>query len=420
MSNTINKQTAIERIRKAALPSSPNNIQNFPKIAARMTRNESTLYNNSAEEKDLIIHHLNQKFLKVRSESDSVVIGGKNLLYFTIFLSDSYLDVLYMCLKSIVANTPNLNFDVLFITDSEMKAKIEQFDVISNFNVDYMLLPTPKSGPIASLKKLNIFDYEKISDYSKILFFDADILCIKDLNIIFQKEIIPETLYVCVTEIHRSPLLLTPTHGIMYLSEEDAEFIYENPDIVPFNAGQFMFLNSSRMKSHFENVRWLKNVWPAEYFYEQSFMNYYFVLKSLTAPLNKTFLKKVAEVDMENVSNPPPKIIEKEIEFSEQLVSITFNINKTISDDEGAFIEMAKMKRMAASNNLMTVSGATNSNFSKQSMLKHTIMPEGVLNEPLLMHGEHTVAIHFAATLSDGMEKKTFMNLYANAHKLHI
>jgi len=68
----------------------------------------------------------------------------------------------------------------------------------------------------------------------------------------------------------------------------------------------------------------------------------------------------------------------------------------------------------------MTVSGATNSNFSKKTMLKHTIMPEGVLTEPLQMHSEQTVAIHFAATLSDGMEKKTFMNLYANAHKLHI
>jgi len=140
------------------------------------------------------------------------------------------------------------------------------------------------------LKKLNIFDYEKISDYSKILFFDADILCIKDLNIIFDKELEPEKLYVCVTEIHRSPLLLTPTHGIMYLTDEDAEFIYDNPDIVPFNAGQFMFLNSSRMKEHFANVRWLKNVWPDTYFYEQSFMNYYFVLKLLCIILRKNHL----------------------------------------------------------------------------------------------------------------------------------
>ena len=275
MSESNSKEIAIENIRSKALPSSPNNIQNFSRVYARMTRNDMSFFNNNNEEKDLILHHLKQKFLKVQNENDVAVSNGKNLLYFTIFLSDSYLDVLHMCLKSIVTNTPNINFDVLFITDEISKSKIEKFDVISSFNVDYMILPSVKTGPIASLKKLNIFDYTKISEYSKILFFDADILCIRDLNIIFQKDLEPEKLYVCVTEIHKSPLLLTPTHGIMYLSKDDAGFIYDNPDIVPFNAGQFMFLNSSRMKEHFSNIRWLKSAWPDEYFYEQSFMNYY-------------------------------------------------------------------------------------------------------------------------------------------------
>lgn len=406
MSNTNITSTVIDRIRKAALPTSPNNIQNFTKIAARMTRNEYSFYSNTDADKDLILHHLKQKFLKVQNEEDVVVTNGKNLLYFTLFLSDSYLDVLHMCLKSIVANTPNINFDILFITDVEMKAKIEQLDVISSFNVDYMILPTPKSAPLASTKKLNIFDYEKISDYSKILFFDADILCIKNLNIIFEKSLESEKLYICVTEIHRSPLLLSPTHGIMYLSKEDAAFIGENPDIVPFNAGQYMFLNSSRMEKHFSNIRWLKNVWPDTYFYEQSFMNYYFVFNSLTEPLVGSASSSVENGRINNIPY--------------QLISITHNQNKITSNDEGMFLEIIRMKRVAASKNLMTVSGATNSNFSNKTMFKHTFMPEGVLTEPLLMHSENTVAIHFAATLSDGLDKKTFMNLYANAHKLHI
>jgi hypothetical protein len=407
MSNTNITNTVIDRIRKAALPNSPNNIQNFPKIAARMTRNEYSLYNNTDTDKDLILHHLKQKFLKVQNEEDVVVGNGKNLLYFTLFLSDSYLDVLHMCLKSIVANTPNINFDILFITDVEMKAKIEQLDVISSFNVDYMILPTPKSAPLASTKKLNIFDYEKISDYSKILFFDADILCIKNLNIIFEKSLESEKLYICVTEIHRSPLLLSPTHGIMYLSKEDAVFISENPDIVPFNAGQYMFLNSSRMEKHFSNIRWLKNVWPADYFYEQSFMNYYFVFNSLTKPLIGSASSSVENGGINNIPH--------------QLISITHNQNKITSNDGDMFLEMIKMKRFAASKNLMTVSGATNSNFSNKTMFKHASMPEGIVVDPLIpMHNENTVAIHFAATLSDGLDKKTFMNLYANAHKLHI
>jgi len=214
-------------------------------------------------------------------------------------------------------------------------------------------------------------------------------------------------------------LLLTPTHGIMYLSKDDAEFIYDNPDIVPFNAGQYMFLNSSRMKGHFSNIRWLKNVWPDEYFYEQSFMNYYFVFRSLTKPMNMTFKKKI---NVSELSLTDGRFIEKEKEIltDDQLVCITFNINKKPSDDETQLLDFIRMKRLANNKKIMTVSGATSSNFSRSSMGKFISMPEGVLTEPLLMHSENTVAIHFAATLSDGLDKKTFMNLYANAHKLHI
>jgi hypothetical protein len=222
-----------------------------------------------------------------------------------------------------------------------------------------------------------------------------------------------------VTEIHKSPLLLTPTHGIMYLSKDDAGFIYDNPDIVPFNAGQFMFLNSSRMKEHFSNIRWLKSAWPDEYFYEQSFMNYYFVFRSLTRLMNMTFKKKI---NVSELSLTDGILIEteKEISTDDQLIRITFNINKKPSDDEAQLLDFIRMKKLANNKKIMTVSGATNSNFSRSSTEKFIAMPEGILTEPSLMHSENTVAIHFAATLSDGLDKKTFMNLYANAHKLHI
>lgn len=400
------KELIIDRIRKAAMPDSSKNILNISKVAGRMTRNTNTFYNNTVEEKDLILYHLKQKYLKVKSENDSVVSGGKNLLYFTIYLDEHYLEVLNMCLKSIVANTPDINFDVLFITDTATKSKIEQFDVISQFRTHYMLTPTPKTGPIASLKKLNIFDFEKISEYSKILFFDADILCIKNLNIIFEKPLEPEKLYVSVTKIHRSPLLLSPTHGIMHLSREDAEFINETPNIMPFNAGQFLFINSSRMKGHFGNIRWLKNVWPDQYFYEQSFMNYYFVLRSLTSPFTVPT----------NASNEPEPFGTLE----NQLVSVTFNPSNNTNREEGTLLHFARMVRVARYKPVMTVTGATNSTFSAEAMFKATVMPEGLLTAPIKMHNENTVAIHFAATLPSGLDKKTFMNLYANAHQLHI
>jgi hypothetical protein len=416
MNDVTDQDSIIENMRKAALPTSPNNLVRVSKVYGSMTENHMSFFGNTPEEKDVILHHLQQKYLKVKNTPEVVYSGGKNLLYFSIFLSDAYVDLLYMCLNSILKNTPNINFDILFITDETTKAKIESFDIISKFNVDYLISSSVGTGPLASLKKLNIFDYEKIAEYSKILLFDADIICINDLNIIFEKNLDPEFLYVCSTEIHKSPLLLSPTHGLMYLSKQDASFINENPDVIPFNAGQFLFLNSLRMREHFKNVRWLKNVWPGEYFYEQSFMNYYFVLRSLTKPLTRKITRKVL------VGVPTdhslPSLVDKE--FEEQLISVTFNRKNYDQKTETQLLDFVRIKMLARSKKIMTVTGAINSSFSKTAINKYTEIPEGVLNEPLLMHNEHTVAIHFAATLSSGVDKKTFINIYANAHKLHI
>lgn len=413
MSDSNARDIAIENMRALALPTSAKNIKKMERVLAALKRNKQVLYNNTFEEKEVILHHLNQKYLNAMNSENGLLVNGKNLLYFSVFLNNSYLDVLYMCLKSIIANTPNINFDVLFITDADTKIKIQQFDIISQFNADYMILSGVNSAADASMKKLNIFDYPKIMDYSKILFFDADILCIKDLNIIFKKLLNADKLYVSSTEVHKSPLLLSPTHGIMHLTRQDAEFIYDNPNIVPFNSGQFLFLNSTRIRNHFRNILWLKNIWTDLFFYEQSFMNYYFVLKSLTEPLTITTVKKyMTPVIKDGVIS----MDEKEVEQISQLVSITFNIKKR-NDEDAQTIDLT---RRLSTNRLMTVSGATNSSFSETYTARLFEMPEGLLDEPRLMHNEHTVAIHFASTLPTGGDKKTFMKLYANAHKLHI
>jgi hypothetical protein len=51
---------------------------------------------------------------------------------------------------------------------------------------------------------------------------------------------------------------------------------------MPFNAGQFLFRNSSRMREHFNNVNWFMKNWVGEYFFEQAFMCYYFCKAYLT------------------------------------------------------------------------------------------------------------------------------------------
>lgn len=325
------RQIEIEKLRTDTLPNSDLNKTIVFRLKHRMTLNSGPLYGKSEKDRDLILHHLRQRYLKTRSKENIIDTGDKNLLYFSIFVGEEeYIELLYLCLNSIVKTTPKLNFDVLFITDEATKQKIQSLDVISKFNVDYFIQDSVNSGPVASLQKLNIFDYKKISDYSRILFFDTDIICVKDLNIIFNAPLEHETLYVCSPPAYKSPTLLSPTHGIMYLSYHDAAFLHDNPNVTPFNAGQFLFLNSSRMKEHFENVRWLKDSWPCEYFYEQSFMNYYFVIRSLTKPmftqlaeLNKERYQAVSIVH-DSIDTSPTDLMTPTKIHNDQTVAIHF------------------------------------------------------------------------------------------------
>jgi hypothetical protein len=67
---------------------------------------------------------------------------------------------------------------------------------------------------------------------------------------------------------------------IIYTPEQE-KFI-KNNKTGSFSAGHFLFQNSVQMRKHFENLNWLINSWPGLYFFEQSFMNHYFLLYDIT------------------------------------------------------------------------------------------------------------------------------------------
>lgn len=381
---------AINNIRKMASDNNPSNIRQLNALHPFILINNVRLYENTTEEKDLVLHHLNQKFIAVKNTEDVEINTGKNLLYFSVFRSEDYLDLLEGCLKSIVANTPNINFDVLFITDDAFKTKIEQFPILSNFKADYLVLPSVDSAQMASIRKLDIYRYKKINEYENIFFLDADSLCLKDLNTIFFKAKKTETLYISFTHIHMAERLLNPTHGLMHFSVDEAHTLSENPDLIPFNAGQFLFKNSKRMRMHFENVIWLRIAWPAKYFYEQSVMNHYFVLRRLCEPLIN--------------------------ESNEQLVTITYNSPK-FKPNFDLFSEI--LKDRPNTKNIMTVSGATASRYSSAAIINST-MKTVEMPDTSKLHNDSTVVIHFAATLPSGKTKKEFIKNYINANQLHV
>jgi len=250
----------------------PNSeINKGRRISPLVRINKNSPYKNIDQDKDIIKYHLKTKVTYAESLTGSSK-GDKNLIYFTIFNDPSYIGVLDIFLNSIKKYSDVSKFDVLILTDDATKTLVSSINGLAGFNVDYFLLPQVKDPVTASVQKLRIFEYNKLNEYKNVLFLDADIVCFDNISKLFDLPISENKLNVVEVE-GGSPV--SPNHSLRYFTDEELEYILQNK-IRPFNAGHFMFINNERMIEHFKNVYWLYNVWPGSYFYEQSFMNYYF------------------------------------------------------------------------------------------------------------------------------------------------
>jgi len=205
--------------------------------------------------------------------------GEKNLIYFTAFANQEYLKLLRLLLKGLKAQ-PFKNFDILFITDKKTKKELVKIRDLNAFNVDYHILKTINDPVYASMQKLKIYQYPKIKDYKKILFLDMDILVLGDMTKIFEEKIRSNILYSGIQrynlDIHNSVY-----HTIRDYSKEQLEK-FERLGIFPFNAGQFLFLNTSTMRKHFKNIDEFTQKWDGRFFFEQSYLNTYFNTLQIT------------------------------------------------------------------------------------------------------------------------------------------
>ena len=286
----------------------------YDRVKSLLSRNSNSVYQDTDEGKELIFNDLYKKIENVSNTPEQTFTTNKNLIYFTVFLSEEYLNLAISCLESILNNTQYINFDVLFITDEEYKEKLLTKSILKKINYYFHLVPSPVTGPRASLQKIYIYDFSLINNYENIFYLDCDIVFIKDINIILNLPFATEKLYTATNKYTNSYSICSPTHGLMYLTDRDAEFLALNPDKVkPFNAGQFIFKNSTRMRKHFENVKWLAENWPGEFFFEQSIMNHYFALNNLNILISEAFLKSyicITNIDVvATVVKPPPVLV---------------------------------------------------------------------------------------------------------------
>ena len=114
----------------------------------------------------------------------------KNLLYFCIFYNEKYLILGDLLLKSlsIFGKIDKSKTDILLCTSREFMEKFKDNKYVKELGVKFFVFEANNLYEACSAR-LNIFNYEKINDYNKILYIDTDILITDNLNNIFNKEI---------------------------------------------------------------------------------------------------------------------------------------------------------------------------------------------------------------------------------------
>jgi lipopolysaccharide biosynthesis glycosyltransferase len=263
----------------------------YPNGSHLCVRNQtSKLFENSLEGRLACLDEVDSRILEVYRQDDEDY-GLKNLIYYTVFFDNGYVELLNKSIMSVLENS-SASFDILLITDRATKKKIEKQPFTKYIKPKYLLVAAPADGIKASQNKLRVFDYDRIKRYGKILFLDCDVICLKDVDKIFKQDIHTDRLYTArnldLTMRHHS----TFPHGFDFLGEEHIAAMSELGQM-PFNAGQFLFRASRKMRQHFNNVNWFMSNWSGEYFFEQSFMNYYFCKAGLT---DDTVLQKYVSV----------------------------------------------------------------------------------------------------------------------------
>lgn len=230
----------------------------------------------------------------------------RHLIYFTVGVSPDYINLTYWCIYSMLYNGLTLdNIDILIMCDEEY----EQY-VRAKFPSWIKIHITDKNptSVITSMRKLEIFKYKDISNYDHILYLDSDIMVLENISELFEKTLCPEFLYVKQEGNNHTNRM----HSLIPYTEEELLYLSKN-NIYVFSCGHFMFKNTSIMKEHFDAILDLIKNYSGPYFYEQSFMNYYFNLKNLTNIFLLEpyidYYRSIYNTCLECVKNPNASII---------------------------------------------------------------------------------------------------------------
>jgi hypothetical protein len=169
------------------------------------------------------------------------------------------------------------DLDILIITDHENAV------VFRDLNVLVMTVDFTSYHDRASMLKLRIFEFHDIQRYQSVLFVDCDILFnILDVDLLMKLPLKD------VTKLH---VYAEPNANFKHLywslpndpfTEEELNS-FRRDHIVPFNAGTFLFAPTQALRDEFAQLNAMIANYSGPFFFEQSFVNYWFTRRSLVS-----------------------------------------------------------------------------------------------------------------------------------------
>jgi hypothetical protein len=195
----------------------------------------------------------------------------KNLVYYSMGLDPNYFEMFKLSLESLDKSNSE-TFDVLVITDQSFYD--QHFVNFERTNLYFHITKQIENTDHIGFNKLEIFSWNKISEYENALFLDSAVIVNTEIKKIFDRCENPNKIYAPIEDMSFD------NHRRIYFSlgdytEDDINFFRLN-NIHTFNTGMFMFKISDFIKLHFSNIKRIILGHKGDYFAEQSFMNYYF------------------------------------------------------------------------------------------------------------------------------------------------
>jgi lipopolysaccharide biosynthesis glycosyltransferase len=169
-----------------------------------------------------------------------------NLIYICVFHQESYIKLLKLLITSISvkANINKETTDLLIITSPSFQPLIQKELECFDLPLHYYTLDLHTLFE-AGCARLNIFKYDRIDRYNKILYLDTDILLNSDVNVLFNLELVPEKLYA----------LEEGTIGEVHWGAQLFDFSKYTKDQTAFTSGILFFKNSECMKLLFDSIQ---------------------------------------------------------------------------------------------------------------------------------------------------------------------